>query len=230
MRGHAVDNRWIVPYNPYVLARYNCHINVECSVTFASLKYISKYIHKGHDCATIEVRVHDEIKDYLDSRFVAAPEAIWRLYHFDLHEQSPPVIRLQIHLPGQHLVAFNPSESPEAVLERAAQERTMLTAFFEANADPELGQTACKYTYQEFPQYFVWQATQKRWTIRKHGFALGRMYFVSVNAGDRYYLRLLLTVVRGPMSFEHLRTVNGVVHPTYRAACVALGLLEDDGE
>ena len=27
-----IDNRWIAPYNPYLLTRYNCHINVKiCS-------------------------------------------------------------------------------------------------------------------------------------------------------------------------------------------------------
>ena len=74
VRGHLLDNRWIVPYNPYLLTRYNCHINVESSVTFASLKYISKYIHKGHDCGTVEVRLRDEVQDYIDTRYVAAPE------------------------------------------------------------------------------------------------------------------------------------------------------------
>jgi len=48
--------------------------------------------------------------------------------------------------------------------------------------------------------------------------------------GERYYLRLLLTIVRGATSFQHLRTINGLVHPTFKAACVALRLLEDDGE
>eukprot|EP00102_Acyrthosiphon_pisum_P018828 XP_016656038.1 PREDICTED: uncharacterized protein LOC107882336 [Acyrthosiphon pisum] len=33
---------------------------------------------------------------------------------------------------------------------------------------------------------------------------------------------------RGPRSFRDLKTVNGVVHATYAAAAVALGLLEDD--
>jgi hypothetical protein len=27
-----------------------------------------------------------------------------------------------------------------------------------------------------------------------------------------------------------MRTVNGVLHPSFKAACLALGLLEDDGE
>ena len=34
--------------------------------------------------------------------------------------------------------------------------------------------------------------------------------------------------VRGPTSFEPLRTVNGIVCPTFRAACQELNLLEND--
>ena len=30
------------------------------------------------------------------------------------------------------------------------------------------------------------------------------------------------------MSYEHLRTVAGVTHATFQAACTALGLLNDD--
>ena len=41
---------------------------------------------------------------------------------------------------------------------------------------------------------------------------------------------MLLTHVRGPTSFEALHTVNGVVHPTFKSACLALGLLGDDEE
>ncbi|CAK1594996.1 unnamed protein product [Parnassius mnemosyne] len=39
---------------------------------------------------------------------------------------------------------------------------------------------------------------------------------------------MLLNVVKGPTSFEFLKTVNGILHPTYQAACLALGLLEGD--
>ena len=56
------------------------------------------------------------------------------------------------------------------------------------------------------------------------------MYYCSPTAGERFYLRLLLTAVRGATSFEHLRTVAGTLYPTFQAACVALGLLEDDRE
>ncbi|KAI3465150.1 hypothetical protein Pfo_021813 [Paulownia fortunei] len=29
VRNSQVNNKWIVPYNPYLLSRYNCYINVE---------------------------------------------------------------------------------------------------------------------------------------------------------------------------------------------------------
>jgi len=55
--GVMVDNRWIVPYNPYLSAKFDCHINVESLVSFSTLKYVHKYIHKGSDRATLEARL-----------------------------------------------------------------------------------------------------------------------------------------------------------------------------
>jgi hypothetical protein len=43
-----------------------------------------------------------------------------------------------------------------------------------------------------------------------------------------FYLRLLLVNVRGPTSFQFLRTGNGELCATYREACQHLRLLEDD--
>jgi hypothetical protein len=91
-----VDNSWIVPYNPYLSAKFDCHINVETSVSFASLKYITKYIHKGPDRATVHVFDGDEISKYIDSRYVSSCEGAFRLFHFDLHTHSPSVQRLQV--------------------------------------------------------------------------------------------------------------------------------------
>ena len=38
-----------------------------------------------------------------------------------------------------------------------------------------------------------------------------------------YNFSMLLTHVRGAISFEALCTVNGVAHPTFQSACLALG-------
>src|SRR5687767_670667 len=56
------------------------------------------------------------------------------------------------------------------------------------------------------------------------------MYFASPSQGERFYLRLLLTAVPGATSFEFLRTVDGVICATFKEACLARGLLENDRE
>lgn len=230
---HMVDNRWIIPYCPYLSAKYDCHINFECAVSLSSFKYVFKYIQKGGDRATMELYRRDEIKRFIDGRYVSASEAAWRIFHFDMHDQQPNIVRLQVHLPGQSMINFNPNDNPETLRNLAAQERTTLTAFFTANCDDgPLGNKARKLTYQEFPQRFVWKngANEKHWALRKQGFALGRMYFVAPTSGERFYLRTLLTIVKGATSFLDLRTYDGKIYDTYQDACLARGLLEDDGE
>ena len=124
IRGAVLDNRWVVPYSPYLLMRYNCHINVEVCSSIKAVKYLFKYIYKGHDRASfvIESRgdnvVIDEIHEYRDARFISPPEAIWRIYSFNLSEMSPLVLQLQVHLPNMHLVHYEDSDNLDSVLRR----------------------------------------------------------------------------------------------------------------
>ena len=50
-----LDNRWIVPYNPYLSRKYRAHINVEVCASVRAVKYIHKYIYKGNDRTTVEL-------------------------------------------------------------------------------------------------------------------------------------------------------------------------------
>ena len=81
-----LDNRWIVPYSPFCLLRFQCHINVECAISFGSMKYINKYLDKGNDCGTLTLHdKQDEVKQYIDGRYVSPPEAVWRILQYELH-------------------------------------------------------------------------------------------------------------------------------------------------
>ena len=89
VKGTSIDNRFIVPYNPFLSLRYNCHINVEVCASVKSVKYLFKYVYKGHDCANVTVQEHNtlehnEIKAFMDTRYVSAPEAAWRLCSFHM--------------------------------------------------------------------------------------------------------------------------------------------------
>lgn len=110
------------------------------------------------------------------------------------------------------MVTFDPGEDPDEVLQRGANEVSKLQAFFAANRDTgPLGETARAHTYQEFPQVFTWkdQAKPPRWALRKQGWALGRMFFVSPSGGEHFYLRTLLAVVKGARSHEDLYIYQG---------------------
>ncbi|KAK9733479.1 hypothetical protein RND81_04G070500 [Saponaria officinalis] len=56
------------------------------------------------------------------------------------------------------------------------------------------------------------------------------MYHISPTGGERYYMRTLLKFVKGPKSYEDIRTVNEIIYPTFKEACYALGILGDDKE
>ena len=83
-----LDNQWVVPYNPYLLRLFNCHINVEACRSIKSMKYLFKYIYKGHERASVAMRESakedengniDEIKQYRDARWVTPLETLFRI-------------------------------------------------------------------------------------------------------------------------------------------------------
>ena len=39
-----IDNRWVVPYDKYLLRSFNCHCNVELCMSIRSIKYVLKYV------------------------------------------------------------------------------------------------------------------------------------------------------------------------------------------
>ena len=84
--------------------------------------------------------------------------------------------------------------------------------------------------YTEFPDIFVWDKQNLAWKPRKRSFSIGRLAYAQPTNEERYYFRMLLNVVKGAISFQDLRTINGAVEPTFKAACTSLGLLGNDNE
>lgn len=77
-----------------------------------------------------------------------------------------------------------------------------MEAFFELcreNVD------ARKYTYQEIPEYFVWDSDICKWRLRKRGKMVGTLNSSHYAAGELWYLRMLLTRISGPTCYEDLR-------------------------
>ncbi|WVZ67157.1 hypothetical protein U9M48_016277, partial [Paspalum notatum var. saurae] len=235
VRGHELDNRWVVPYNPFLLRYFNCHINVEVCSSIKAVKYLYKYLYKGHDRASVSVNEADrqgnvdEIKMYREARWVIPPEALWRIYDFDLSKNSPPVMQVQLHLPGMHMVTYEEGQDIQEIFDREGAEKSMLTEYFEAN---KKYLEARDILYRDFPEYFTWQKCKKTkfWQKRKREGVkqIGRIISAHPAEGERYFLRVLLNHVAGATSFEDLRTVDGEILPSFREAAERRGLIEAD--
>ena len=223
--GQQLNNQFVVPFNPTLCRIFDAHINVEVCVTVKAVKYLYKYIYKNVDYLSAELlNENDEILRYLDGRFITATEAAYHLLGFIIHKESVFVMDLPIHLPGQQYVYYKLGEDMAKV--RAKGKTTKLTAWFDLNVSTP---SARSFLYHEIPEHFIWHAQTKRWKQRqRNAIAIGRMINVTPNAEELFYLRLLLTKVRGALSFEDLLTVEGELQTTFREACIKRGLLEDD--
>jgi hypothetical protein len=114
---------------------FNAHINVEVSASILSVKYLFKYVYKGPDhLAAVIVGPINEIQLYINARYLNVTKGVNSLLSFKKHTEWPPITRLVIHLPGQHNVIFNENEDLATMAERAACQKTTLTAYFAYNA------------------------------------------------------------------------------------------------
>ena len=235
----TITNQWIVPYCPFLTKIFNAHINVEWCNSVKSIKYVCKYVNKGPDSAMFalmqEKNTRDEVDQFECGRYVSTNEAFWRFFKFDLHEHWPAVRTLSVHLENGQRVYFTQQSDVAQVV--ANPRETTLTGFFTLCQRDDFAKTLL---YPQVPSYFTWD--NRRWNPRKRGMevenfpgyfkdeALGRVYTVHPNQHECFYLRLLLHEIRGPTSFNALKTVDGVLCGTYREACLRLGLLEDDAQ
>nr|XP_043619920.1 uncharacterized protein LOC122591739 [Erigeron canadensis] len=240
--GIPLDNGMVVPYNATLLRRYQCHINVEWCNQSGSIKYLFKYINKGPDGVTATVyqqntdgttnqteKSKDEVKNYLDCRYVSASEAAWQIFGFDIHYRYPPVEILPFHLENEQSIVYDDEAQLCDVVANPTVKCSMFLQWMELNATNKLASTL---KYVEIPQYFVWVRKDRKWkrrTIEGKG-SIGRICYVPPSLGDIYYLRIMLNHVIGPKSFEEIKTVNGRKCETFKEACFELGLLDDDKE
>ncbi|GBN03199.1 hypothetical protein AVEN_136525-1, partial [Araneus ventricosus] len=202
---YSIDNRWVVPYNPWLLKKINAHINVEVYASVKSVKYLYKYVYKGHDAASVKIQKegaldHDEILSFVE-------------------------VRLAVHLPQQQPIVYQDGQEAQAI-ERAALRKTTLTSWFELNKnDP----SAHNISYSDIPQYYVFDKSTTNWKKRQRGGqnVIGRLPVVSILDSERYYLRMLLLRKSGAISFDDILTVNGLRCITFQQACQEYGLLRD---
>ncbi|XP_010468583.2 PREDICTED: uncharacterized protein LOC104748676 [Camelina sativa] len=230
------DNRYVVPYNRLLSLRYRAHINVEWCNQSGSIKYLFKYINKGQDrvAFVIEPKKKTTSVDNGEgngSNITKEAGTGHTSSSINLEEKkkdeyrSIPVMKLPFHPPGKQPVYYKRKENIEDVLERRANVDSMFMAYLKLN---QVNEFARQFTYAEIPKYFTWDGKIKQWKLRERGFSIGRINYVPQKMEAEYYMRILLGIVTGPKSDEDIRTYRGVVYDTYKKACWARSILEDD--
>ncbi|GJX10929.1 DNA helicase [Tanacetum coccineum] len=116
-----LDNRYVVPYNKTLCMRYYARINVEYRGWTMLIKYLFKYISKGTDRVIVNVTKPvgdiastsnkptiqiDEIKNFVEARYIGPHEACWRILDFPIHYRDPAVQILAIHLENMQQITF----------------------------------------------------------------------------------------------------------------------------
>ncbi len=54
-----IDNSWLFPHSSELIRKFHSHLNAElCNSRIGSIKYLFKYVCKGPDRITVEIRSH----------------------------------------------------------------------------------------------------------------------------------------------------------------------------
>uniref|UniRef100_A0AC34FIM2 ATP-dependent DNA helicase n=1 Tax=Panagrolaimus sp. ES5 TaxID=591445 RepID=A0AC34FIM2_9BILA len=234
-----IDDGHIVPYNPFLSLRYDCHINVECTVgQTASPKYTCKYTTKlgevicakGYKLKDKEKESDPDVIDFNEAeqhilaRIMTACEAWMRLNNTWIIKQSHIVETLYVHLENEESVYFKEGDEEKAV---EKQDKSTLLAFFRLC---ESDAVARNYTYGEIPLHYRYLKKEGVWVkrIRNPQKFFVRVHHVPPREVELYALRVLLMNVKGPTSFKNLKTVEEEECKTFVAAAQKLGLWDSE--
>ncbi|XP_071694373.1 uncharacterized protein [Rutidosis leptorrhynchoides] len=174
----SLDNGYVVPYNRLLCLQFHAHINVEWCGWTMLIKYLFKYISKGTDFIAAHIpkpvvgdtsvnaeqnRNYDEIRNFVDARFICPHEACWRIFNFPIHFREPAVPILSVHLKDMQLVKFRSNQRLRSVVNNPVAKKTTLTEWLFYNRHADDGK---HLTYLDFPLEFVWVDNEKRWKRR----------------------------------------------------------------
>ena len=201
----------------------------------------------------------DELEMYEDLRSMGSAEACWKTFEFPMYSRYPAVERLDIHLDGDQNCNFEDGTERQ-VVQAGPPQTSLTAWFdtIKRNSesrkacDAERGMRPWSAKYPDFVERYRYIRKSKSWQLRKNGCrngsVIGRVRNVHPSEGPLFYMRMLLHHVpaselsladssaspedtaRDAYSFEALKYCDGIKRDTFKDACAARGLLQDDGE
>jgi hypothetical protein len=216
-------------------------------VVFTSVvfTYLYKYLHKGLEHTWYSIGKHnngvvDEIKDYVNGRYLCSTEAAWRIVGFDTTSKEPSVSCLPIHLPGQNFPKF------QALTDITTTDGTsLLMRYFNRPANSIFNNIKYEQYYQSYVLYKLTSHYQlkadeyiekeipnvppKLVRGRKKAEKVTRVVTVKPSTGELFYLWALLLHKPG-RSFHDMWTVDSIIYHMFQEVAYHLGLFSNDNE
>lgn len=247
-RRRSEKDAWITSYIPALLRLMQCHVHVDVCSTANVVLYLYKYLYKGPDTTKFniiegEAIPQSEIDDYQNARYLSSTEAAWRILRYHITTNSPSVVAIGIHLPGQQLPQMIRTAS-------TASSVTKLMIYLHRPLAPEFDNLTLLQFYKAYRTTSVpaskWPVLLKpgEYTIsitdrgalhhyqistRGSRRVITRLKSYPPRTGELFYLRAVLQHHSG-RTWSDLYTVAGVRYTSFQAVAIALGLFPQDGE
>jgi hypothetical protein len=133
--------------------------------------------HLGHDKSEITIENGaktnpDEVKSYLDARYVSASESSWRIFGFSLNEQYPNTVRLAVHLENEQNILFELKDKISNIVDD--KKNTQMSQYFQLCADND---DLKDMIHIDLPKHYRWHGG--KWIKRKsYCFKLTHFFFL----------------------------------------------------
>ncbi|CAM9837695.1 unnamed protein product, partial [Ectocarpus sp. 8 AP-2014] len=149
---------------------------------------------------------------------------MWRIFGFDMQSRSPGVVLQHVHLQDEQIIIHDEDATEEQRRASAhASQSDLMRYFRHDNSDgydsDDMEPSALPHALDGYQNY----------VYRRRSECVCRVNFLKPDAGDTWNLRLLLHHISAS-SWEHIRTVDGVVHGSHQSAAHTLGLVADAQE
>lgn len=229
--GVMVHRGHVVPHNPSLLMKYEAHINMEWCSQSNSIKCLFKYINKCSDRILAVIVPNntgidgniDEIKQYLDCRYVSPNKACWRIFSYSIHGRKSIVERLFFFFTLNERIVYTTkilNKLELSFLNKVSQSQCLLLGFWQI-----ISMKKQSYEHMDSVSKFVYDKRKRCLKPCKRGYTIGRLICVPLTTGELYYMRMLLIVKKETTCYDALKTIEGFKHKSFRESFFAMSFL-----
>ncbi|CAN0177300.1 unnamed protein product, partial [Laminaria digitata] len=179
----------------------------------------------------------NEIEVYKSIRYISSSEAMWRIFGYAMQYRTPNVILLFVHLQGEHIVVHVEADDDDQRRTKANKKVSELMKYFAPPSGPLYDDLTFldyfeNYTVQPKKQHNnseIDKDLYSNYVYSRKAPCVCRVNFCKPDAGDVWYLRLLLHHIVSS-GWEDIRTVDGILYDTHNEAARQRGLVQDHEE